>query len=75
MDTTTLLRMAILMVVLKVGTPVVIKLTIDGTTHRIEIIRRKRTSETVSFFIYLSDIPQGAAIQRQPVQSRKTWQV
>ena len=38
MENTTLLRVIILMVVLKVGVPVIINLTIDGTTHRIEII-------------------------------------
>ena len=36
MDETTL-RELILMEVLKVGVPVIINLTIDGTTHRIEI--------------------------------------
>jgi hypothetical protein len=38
MENTTLLKIIILMVVLKVGVPVVINLTIDGTTHRIEIV-------------------------------------
>jgi hypothetical protein len=38
MENTTLLKMIILMVVLKVGVPVVINLTIDGTTHKIEIV-------------------------------------
>ena len=38
MTKTDLIRQLILMVVLKVGTPVIINLTIDGTTHRIEII-------------------------------------
>ncbi len=37
MTKTELIRQLILMVVLKVGTPVIINLTIDGTTHRIEI--------------------------------------
>ena len=38
MDKTKLLRLIILLVVLKVGAPVIINLTIDGTTHRIEIV-------------------------------------
>lgn len=37
MNKTTLVRILTLMVVLKVGTPVIINITIDGTTHRIEI--------------------------------------
>lgn len=38
MEHTTLIRIIILMVVLKVGVPVVINLTIDGMTHIIEIV-------------------------------------
>ena len=38
MNNTALIRELILMVVLKMGTPVIINLTIDGLTHRIEII-------------------------------------
>ena len=38
MNQTFLIRILVLMVVLKVGTPVIINLTIDGTTHHIEII-------------------------------------
>jgi len=37
MDNSIIIRMLILMVIMKVGTPVVINLTIEGTTHRIEI--------------------------------------
>jgi len=37
MDQKTLIRTIIFMVVLKMGVPVIINLTIDGTTHRIEI--------------------------------------
>jgi hypothetical protein len=38
MNQTFLIRILVLMVVLKVETPVIINLTIDGTTHHIEII-------------------------------------
>jgi hypothetical protein len=38
MESTTLLRIIVLMVVLKVGVPVIINLRIDGTIHRIEIV-------------------------------------